>query len=99
MLVRRVKNVDPILDDLQSGGYHPEMAARVRAEVIPEDRMRKLLGSITSTGVADKLFEALLKHEPDVMKDLGVETTNTQGTGMVLYGTNALSLQLHPSRV
>ncbi|XP_041726228.1 uncharacterized protein LOC121556385 isoform X1 [Coregonus clupeaformis] len=72
-LVSRVKNVKAIVDDLQSGGYHDEMAATVNAQLTPQEMMRKLLDSATSTGAAEALIQALFNHQKDVMDDLNAE--------------------------
>ncbi|KAL0985588.1 hypothetical protein UPYG_G00159060 [Umbra pygmaea] len=70
-LVSRVKNVKPIVDYLQSRGYHDEMAANVHAQLTPQGMMRKLLESATSTRRAEDLIQALFIHQNDVMEDLG----------------------------
>ena len=62
-----------IVDDLQSGGCHDEMAANVNAQLTPQEMMRKLLDSATSTGAANALIQALLTHQKDVMDDLIAE--------------------------
>ncbi|XP_035629445.1 uncharacterized protein LOC118386116 [Oncorhynchus keta] len=72
-LVSQVKNVKAIVDDLQSGGCHDEMAANVNAQLTPQEMMRKLLDSATSTGAANALIQALLTHQKDVMDDLIAE--------------------------
>ncbi|XP_024244898.2 uncharacterized protein LOC112225308 isoform X2 [Oncorhynchus tshawytscha] len=72
-LVSQVKNVKAIVDDLQSGGCHDEMAAIVNAQLTPQEMMRKLLDSATSTGAANALIQALLTHQKDVMDDLIAE--------------------------
>lgn len=72
-LVSRVKNVKAIVDDLQSGGYHDEMAAVVNAQLTPQEMMRKLLDSATSTGAVNALIQALFTHQKDVMDDLIAE--------------------------
>lgn len=72
-LVSRVKNVKAIVDDLQSGGYHDEMAAVVNAQLTPQEMMRKLLDSATSTGAANALIQALFTQQKDVMDDLIAE--------------------------
>ncbi|XP_055726334.1 uncharacterized protein LOC129816147 isoform X2 [Salvelinus fontinalis] len=72
-LVSRVKNVKAIVDDLQSGHLHEEMAATVNAQLTPQEMMRKLLDSATSTGAANALIQALLTHQKDVMDDLIAE--------------------------
>ncbi|KAM9484935.1 uncharacterized protein ACWYII_005449 isoform 1-T4 [Salvelinus alpinus] len=72
-LVSQVKNVKAIVDDLQSGHFHDEMAATVNAQLTPQEMMRKLLDSATSTGAANALIQALLTHQKDVMDDLIAE--------------------------
>ncbi|KAM9484942.1 uncharacterized protein ACWYII_005450 isoform 5-T7 [Salvelinus alpinus] len=72
-LVSQVKNVKAIVDDLQSGHFHDEMAAIVNAQLTPQEMMRKLLDSATSTGAVNALIQALLTHQKDVMDDLIAE--------------------------
>ncbi|XP_067085488.1 apoptosis-associated speck-like protein containing a CARD [Osmerus mordax] len=69
-LVSRVKNIEPILDNMQGKGLHPEMAATVSAQPTPQLMMRKLLEATNSTIAADMLVTALLQHEPHLMEDL-----------------------------
>ena len=69
-LVSRVKNIGPILDDMQAKGFHPEMAATVRAQLISQHMMRNLLEATTSTKAAGMLVAALFQHEPHLMEDL-----------------------------
>uniref|UniRef100_A0A8C7HG65 CARD domain-containing protein n=1 Tax=Oncorhynchus kisutch TaxID=8019 RepID=A0A8C7HG65_ONCKI len=71
-LVSHVKNVKAIVDDLQSGDCHDEMAAIMNAQLTPQEMMRKLLDSATSTGAANAMIQALLTQK-DVMDDLIAE--------------------------
>lgn len=69
-LTQNVKNVQPILDELKQKSFHTEMASNVRAEKTPQEQMRKILESTTTKAAAEALFQALLIHEKDLMKEL-----------------------------
>ncbi|XP_051998841.1 uncharacterized protein si:dkey-10c21.1 [Xyrauchen texanus] len=66
-LVQNVKNIDPILDDLN---LHDEQLANIRVLTTTQDKMRKLLDYMNSESIAERLYNALLDHEKDLMKEL-----------------------------
>ncbi|XP_051565117.1 uncharacterized protein si:dkey-10c21.1 isoform X2 [Myxocyprinus asiaticus] len=66
-LVQNVKNIDPILDDLN---LHDEQLANVRVLTTNQAKMRKLLDYMNCESIAERLFNALLEHEEDLMKEL-----------------------------
>lgn len=66
-LVQNVKHIDVILDDLH---LHPEAAANVRSKGTNPAKMRELLGYINSKAIAERLVDALLEHEHDLMDEL-----------------------------
>ncbi|KAI7808757.1 uncharacterized protein si:dkey-10c21.1 isoform X1 [Triplophysa rosa] len=66
-LVQGVKHIDLIVDDL---GLHPESVANIRAQATDQNKMRKLLDYINSKTIAERLVDALFRHESDLMNDL-----------------------------
>lgn len=66
-LVQSVKHIEVILDDLK---LHPESAANVRSKGTDQAKMRELLGYINSKAIAERLVDALLEHECDLMDEL-----------------------------
>lgn len=66
-LVQNVKRIDPILDDLN---LHKESTANVRAKTTDQDKMRKLLDCVNCESIAEKLVDALFKHEEDLMIEI-----------------------------
>ncbi|XP_067300523.1 uncharacterized protein si:dkey-10c21.1 isoform X2 [Pseudorasbora parva] len=68
-LVQKVKNIDPIIDDLILG-LHNEAIANVRANPTRQQKMRELLDCVNCESIAKDLVEALFKHEESLMKEL-----------------------------
>ncbi|KAK7154487.1 hypothetical protein R3I94_007724 [Phoxinus phoxinus] len=66
-LVQKVKNIDPILDDLD---LHKESVANVRAKSTRQKKMRELLDCVNCESIAKNLVNALFKHEESLMKEL-----------------------------
>lgn len=66
-LVQKVKNFDPIIDDLD---LHDESVANMRVKSTPQDKMRKLLACVNCESIAKDLFNALCKHEKHLMDEL-----------------------------
>ncbi|XP_067265448.1 uncharacterized protein si:dkey-10c21.1 isoform X1 [Chanodichthys erythropterus] len=66
-LVQKVKNIDPIIDDLD---LHDESIANVRANPTRQKKMRDLLDCVNCESIAKALVDALLKHEESLMKEL-----------------------------
>ncbi|KAL2081268.1 hypothetical protein ACEWY4_023121 [Coilia grayii] len=69
-LIQKVKNAEPIVDELFKKGFHQEMVANVRAEPTPQSKMRKILEVTTTKSAAEALFQALLTHEKALMDEL-----------------------------
>ncbi|TRY92259.1 hypothetical protein DNTS_029088 [Danionella cerebrum] len=67
ILVARVKNVEPILDDLK---LHEESTSNVREAKTNQSKMRELLGYVNCKTIAERLVNALYKHEEGLMMDL-----------------------------
>ncbi|XP_016394731.1 uncharacterized protein LOC107728915 isoform X3 [Sinocyclocheilus rhinocerous] len=67
LLVQNVKNIDPIIDDLD---LHDESVANMRAKPTDQDKMRKLLTCVNCESIAKDLFNALCKHEKRLMNEL-----------------------------
>ncbi|XP_056610743.1 uncharacterized protein si:dkey-10c21.1 isoform X2 [Triplophysa dalaica] len=67
LLVQRVKHIDLIVDDLD---LHSESVGNIRAQATDQNKMRKLLDYINSKTIAERLVDALYKHECDLMNDL-----------------------------
>ncbi|XP_050974290.1 uncharacterized protein LOC127170420 [Labeo rohita] len=66
-LIQKVKNIDPIIDDLD---LHDESVANVRAKSTNQEKMRKLLDCVNCESIAKDLFNALWKHEKPLMNEL-----------------------------
>lgn len=66
-LVQKVKSVDEIVDQLNFG---TEMMAKVRAEQLDQDKMRKVLDFTNSRSGRELLIRVLMNHCPDVMEEL-----------------------------
>ncbi|XP_062862652.1 uncharacterized protein si:dkey-10c21.1 [Trichomycterus rosablanca] len=66
-LVQRVKNVAEIVDQLN---FRREMMANVQAEPTDQKKMRNVLEYTNSRTASDLLIEVLMKHDPDLMKEL-----------------------------
>ncbi|XP_077072127.1 uncharacterized protein LOC143723500 [Siphateles boraxobius] len=66
-LVQKVKNIDPIIDDLD---LHNESVANVRACPTRQMKMRELLDCVNCESIAKDLVNALFKHEESLMKGL-----------------------------
>ncbi|KAK7169433.1 hypothetical protein R3I93_005412 [Phoxinus phoxinus] len=66
-LVQNVKNIDPILDDLD---LHKESVANVRAKPTHQMKMRELLDCVNCESLAKDLVNTLFKHEKSLMKEL-----------------------------
>lgn len=73
-LIKRVHNVDPILDELyQKKVISDEDYNNIRAEKTPQTKMRELImGPIKSAGTTGKdlLYEALKKSNVYLIQDL-----------------------------
>ncbi|XP_016305386.1 uncharacterized protein LOC107660578 isoform X1 [Sinocyclocheilus anshuiensis] len=67
LLVQNVKNIDPIIDDLD---LHDESVTNMRAKPTDQDKMRKLLTCVNCESIAKDLFNALCKHEKHLMNEL-----------------------------
>ncbi|XP_056308369.1 uncharacterized protein CXorf38 homolog isoform X1 [Danio aesculapii] len=67
-LVKTVKNIDQILDDLSD--LHCESIANVRAKPTKQAMMRELLLYMNCESIAKDFFNALLKHEKRPMEEL-----------------------------
>ncbi|XP_026127193.1 uncharacterized protein LOC113108346 isoform X2 [Carassius auratus] len=67
LLVQRVKNIDPVIDDLD---LHVESVANVRAKPTDQNKMRELLTYVNCESIAKDLFNALCKHEKHLMNEL-----------------------------
>ncbi|XP_016150072.1 uncharacterized protein [Sinocyclocheilus grahami] len=67
LLVQNVKNIDPIIDDLD---LHDESVANMRVKPTDQDKMRKLLTCVNCESIAKDLFNALCKHERRLMNEL-----------------------------
>ncbi|XP_059417261.1 uncharacterized protein LOC132152519 [Carassius carassius] len=67
LLVQKVCNIDPIIDDLD---LHPESVAKVRAKSTSQEKMRTLLGHVNCESIAKDLVIALFKHEKHLMNEL-----------------------------
>ncbi|XP_048050431.1 uncharacterized protein si:dkey-10c21.1 isoform X2 [Megalobrama amblycephala] len=68
-LVQKVKNIDPIIDDLIKF-LHDESIANVRANPTLQKKMRELLGCVNCESIAKAIVDALFKHEESLMKEL-----------------------------
>ncbi|KAF4108799.1 uncharacterized protein si:dkey-10c21.1 isoform X1 [Onychostoma macrolepis] len=66
-LIQKVKNFDPIIDDLD---LHDELVANVRAKPTDQEKMRKLLTCVNCESIAKDLFNALCEHEKRLMNEL-----------------------------
>lgn len=62
-----MKHIDLIVDDLD---LHSESYGNIRAQATDQNKMRKLLDYINSKTIAERLVDALFKHECDLMNDL-----------------------------
>lgn len=67
LLVQKVKNFDPIIDDLD---FHDELVANMRVNSTNQEKMRKLLTCVNCESIAKDLFNALCKHEKRLMDEL-----------------------------
>ncbi|XP_069790864.1 uncharacterized protein [Narcine bancroftii] len=70
-LVQKVKQVDELADQMMGHGLTNEMYSSIMACETPEQKMRKLLGYVTTTDVASEhLFTALCTLNNYVMQEL-----------------------------
>ncbi|XP_051886788.1 uncharacterized protein si:dkey-10c21.1 [Pristis pectinata] len=70
-LVRKVKQVDELADQMMGHGLTNEMYSNIMACQTPEQKMRKLLGYVTTTDVASgHLFTALCTLNSYIMQEL-----------------------------
>ncbi|ROL50405.1 hypothetical protein DPX16_20972 [Anabarilius grahami] len=67
-LVQKVKNIDPIIDDLKF--LHNESIANVRANPTCQKKMRELLDCVNCESLAKDLVDALFEHEKSLMKEM-----------------------------
>ncbi|XP_056618204.1 apoptosis-associated speck-like protein containing a CARD [Triplophysa dalaica] len=76
-LIERVRNVDAILDELlEKTIISQEEYDKIRSKSTPTEKMREIFsGTMISAGNAGKLalYEALMKLQPPLMKDLGAQ--------------------------
>ncbi|XP_052458989.1 NACHT, LRR and PYD domains-containing protein 1 homolog [Carassius gibelio] len=68
-LIRKVSLVAPIADDMK------DLIGDEKYQIIlksgtPQERMRKLLGFLTTTKLKEKLYQSLLKHERFLVEEL-----------------------------
>ncbi|XP_026116258.1 NACHT, LRR and PYD domains-containing protein 1b allele 5-like [Carassius auratus] len=68
-LIKKVSLVEPIADDMKDL-IGDEKYQIIFNSVTPQDRMRKLLGFLTTTKLKEKLYKSLLKHERFLVEDL-----------------------------
>lgn len=71
-LIQRVSNIEPILDELKGKIIQQEAYAKIRAQQIPQEKMRALYNGPLKAGDAAKeaFYQSLKKHEPMLIDDL-----------------------------
>ncbi|XP_072573110.1 uncharacterized protein [Paramormyrops kingsleyae] len=70
-LVKNVKNVDRIVDELiETGLLHSEMASNIRAQPTAEKKMREIIFGVGSEKMANVVVLALYRCQGDVMEEL-----------------------------
>ncbi|XP_013867801.1 receptor-interacting serine/threonine-protein kinase 4 [Austrofundulus limnaeus] len=71
-LIQRTSQVMAVVEELRKR-VHSEAYSMIRAEKTSQDKMRELYGTTLRSGESAKaaFYDALKKHEPDLMKELG----------------------------
>ncbi|XP_017261240.1 receptor-interacting serine/threonine-protein kinase 3-like isoform X2 [Kryptolebias marmoratus] len=71
-LIQRTSQIMAIVEELGKR-VHPEAYSTIKAKKVPQEKMRQIYETTLRSGESAKaaFYDALKKHEPDLMEDLG----------------------------